>query len=73
MDAIDNTKLILSSVTLTQSMVLDDSNADTIPSNIVLEHSILTIDDSVTLTVEDNKTVIPDIYGILSDRRVNNS
>lgn len=73
MDAIDSTKLILSSVTLTQSMVLDDSNADTVPSNIVLEHSILTIDDSVTLTVEDNKTVIPDIYGILSDRRVNNS
>lgn len=73
MDVIDNTKLILSSVTLTQSMVLDDSNADTVPSNIVLEHSILTIDDSVTLTVEDNKTVIPDIYGILSDRRVNNS
>mgnify|MGYP001407252051 CR=1 FL=1 len=73
MDAIDSTKLILSSVTLTQSMVLDDSNADTVPSNIVLEHSILTIDDSVTLTVEDNKTVIPDIYGVLSDRRVNNS
>tara|TARA_B100000085_G_scaffold45040_1_gene38227 strand:- start:581 stop:802 length:222 start_codon:yes stop_codon:yes gene_type:complete len=73
MDAIDSTKLILSSVTLTQSMVLDDSNADTVPSNIVLEHSILTIDDSVTLTIEDNKTVIPDIYGVLSDRRVNNS
>ena len=73
MDAIDSTKLILSSVTLTQSMELDDSNADTVPSNIVLEHSILTIDDSVTLTVEDNKTVIPDIYGVLSDRRVNNS
>lgn len=73
MEPINSSGLVRSSVTLTESMTLDNTNADTIPANVVVEASILTIDDGVTLTVEDDKTVIMDIHNTFSDRRINYS
>ena len=73
MEVINSSKFVRSSVTLAESMALDNTNADTIPANVVVEASILTIDDNVTLTVGDNKTIIMDIHNTFEDRRINYS
>ena len=73
MEPINGGKFVRSSVTLTETMTLDDSNSDTIPANIVVESSIMTVDDSVTLTVGHNKTIIMDIHNTFDDRRINYS
>ena len=67
-----NSPFILSSVHITQNITLDDSNADTVPSNVITNESTITVDDSVTVTIEDNKTVVPDLYNVLSDTYINN-
>ena len=64
MERINRSKYIRSSVHLTETMTLDNTNADTIPANVIVEAATMTIDDSVTLTVEEGKTVIPDVYNI---------
>lgn len=64
MERINRGKFILSSVHLTETITLDNTNADTVPANVVVEAYTMTIDDSVTLTVEEGKTVIPDVYNI---------
>lgn len=73
MESINGGKFVRSSVTLTETMTLDDSNSDIVPANIVVESSIMTVDDSVTLTVGDNKTIIMDIHNTFDDRRINYS
>ena len=67
-----NSPFILSSVHITQNITLDDSNADTVPSNVITNESTITVDDSVTVTIDDNKTVVPDLYNVLSDTYINN-
>lgn len=67
-----NSPFILNSVHITQNITLDDSNADTVPSNVITNESTITVDDSVTVTIEDNKTVVPDLYNVLSDTYINN-
>lgn len=64
MERINRSRYIRSSVHLTESMTLDNTNADTVPANVVIEAATMTVDDSVTLTVEEGKTVIPDAYNI---------
>jgi hypothetical protein len=64
MERINRSKYIRSSVHLTETMTLDNTNADTVPANVIVEAATMTIDDSVTLTVEEGKTVIPDVYNI---------
>jgi len=64
MERINRSRYIRSSVHLTETMTLDNTNADTIPANVIVEAATMTIDDSVTLTVEEGKTVIPDVYNI---------
>ena len=64
MERINHSRYIRSSVHLTETMTLDNTNADTIPANVIVEAATMTIDDSVTLTVEEGKTVIPDVYNI---------
>ena len=49
---------------ITESITLNDANTVTGAAHIVTNQSMLTIDDSVTLTVEEGKTVIPDVYNI---------
>jgi hypothetical protein len=53
-----------STVVITESITLNDANTVTGVAHIVTNQSMLTIDDSVTLTVEEGKTVIPDVYNI---------
>ena len=64
MERINRSRYIRSSVHLTESMTLDNTNADTVPANVVVEAYTMTVDDSVTLTIEEGKTVIPDAYNI---------
>jgi len=66
MERINNGRFIRSSVHLTESMTLDNTNADTVPVNVVVEAYTMTVDDSVTLTIEEGKTVIPDVYNIFA-------
>ena len=53
-----------STVVITESITLNDANTVTGVAHIVTNQAMLTIDDSVTLTVEEGKTVIPDVYNI---------
>ena len=53
-----------STVVITESITLNDANTVIGAAHIVTNQSMLTIDDSVTLTVEEGKTVIPDVYNI---------
>ena len=53
-----------STVVITESITLNDANTVTGVAHIVTNQSMLTIDDSVTLTIEEGKTVIPDVYNI---------
>tara|TARA_B100000035_G_scaffold176977_1_gene150908 strand:+ start:609 stop:830 length:222 start_codon:yes stop_codon:yes gene_type:complete len=73
MESINSGKFVRSSVTLTENITLDNTNADTVPANVVVESSIMTVDDNVTLTVGDDKTIIMDIHNTLDDRRINYS
>ena len=41
-----------------------DANTEPGPAHVVTNQSMLTIDDSVTLTIDDNKILIPDVYNI---------
>ena len=66
MERINRSRYIRSSVHLTESMTLDNTNADTVPANVVVEAATMTVDDSVTLTIEEGKTVIPDVYNIFA-------
>ena len=61
---IDDSNLKKSTVVITESITLNDANTVIGAAHIVTNQSMLTIDDSVTLTVEEGKTVIPDVYNI---------
>jgi hypothetical protein len=61
---IDDSNFKKSTVVITESITLNDANTVTGVAHIVTNQSMLTIDDSVTLTVEEGKTVIPDVYNI---------
>ena len=53
-----------STVVITESIIINDANTVTGAAHIVTNQAMLTIDDSVTLTIEEGKTVIPDVYNI---------
>ena len=55
---------ILNSTILTESITLNDANTHSGVAHIVTGESMLTIDDSVTITVEEGKKVIPDIFNV---------
>ena len=61
---IDDSNFKKSTVVITETMTINDANTEPGPAHIVTNQSMLTIDDSVTLTVEEGKTVIPDVYNI---------
>ena len=61
---IDDSNFKKSTVVITESITLNDANTVVGAAHIVTNQSMLTIDDSVTLTVEEGKTVIPDVYNI---------
>ena len=55
---------ILNSTHITESITFNDSNTDTGIANIVTGESMLTVDDNVTITVEEGKKVIPDLFNV---------
>ena len=57
---------ILNTVVISESITLGNSNSGTGVANIVTGESMITVDDSVTITVEDGKTVVPDLFDVFS-------
>ena len=55
---------VLNSVHVTESITFNNTNADTVPTNVVTGESILTVDESVTITVGEGKTIIPNLYNV---------
>ena len=55
---------ILNTAVISESITLDNSNSGTGVANIVTGESMLTVDDSVTVTVEEGKTVVPDLFDV---------
>ena len=55
---------ILNSTHVTESITLDNTNADTVPANVVTGESTVTVDDSVIITVEEGKTIVPDLFNV---------
>ena len=53
-----------STVVIEESITLNDANTHSGVAHIVTNQAMLTIDDSVTLTIEEGKTLIPDVYNI---------
>ena len=61
---IDDSNFKKSTVVITESITLNDANTEPGPAHVVTNQSMLTIDDSVTLTIDANKILIPDVYNI---------
>ena len=55
---------ILNSTILTESITMNDANTHSGVAHIVTGESMLTVDDNVTITVEEGKKVIPDIFNV---------
>ena len=53
-----------STVVITESITINDANTVTGAAHIVTNQAMLTLDDSVTITIEEGKTLIPDVYNI---------
>ena len=53
-----------STVVITESITINDANTHTGVAHIVTNQAMLTVDDSVTITIEEGKTLIPDVYNI---------
>ena len=51
-------------VVITESITINDANTHSGVAHIVTNQSMLTVDDSVTITIEEGKTLIPDVYNI---------
>ena len=59
---------IVSHTHITENVTLDDAGTgEPDDCNIVTESATLIFDDSVTLTVGDGKTLIPDLYNVYSN------
>ena len=55
---------ILNTVVISESITLGNSNSGTGAANIITAESMLTVDDSVTITIEEGKKVIPDLFNV---------
>ena len=55
---------ILNTVVISESITLGNSNSGTGAANIVTGESMITVDDSVTITIEEGKKVIPDLFNV---------
>ena len=64
MDRITGTPYYVSVAHVTETMTLNTTNADPIDSNVIVEESILVIDTGVLLTIDQGKTLIPDVYNV---------
>ena len=55
---------ILNTAVISESITLNDANTVTGIANVVTGESMLTVDDNVTITVEEGKKVIPDLFNV---------
>ena len=55
---------ILNTAVISESITLNDANTVTGIANIVTGKSMITVDDNVTITVEEGKKVIPDLFNV---------
>ena len=55
---------ILNTAVISESITLNDANTVTGIANIVTGESMITVDDNVTITVEEGKKVIPDLFNV---------
>ena len=55
---------ILNTAVISESITLNDTNTVNGIANIVTGESMLTVDDNVTITVEEGKKVIPDLFNV---------
>jgi hypothetical protein len=53
-----------STVIITESITINDANTVTGAAHIVTNQAMLTVDHSVTITIGEGKTLIPDVYNI---------
>jgi len=55
---------ILNTAVISESITLNDANTVSGIANVVTGESMLTVDDNVTITVEEGKKVIPDLFNV---------
>lgn len=55
---------ILNTVVISESITLNDANTVNGIANIVTGESMITVDDNVTITIEEGKKVIPDLFNV---------
>ena len=55
---------ILNTAVISESITLNDANTVNGIANVVTGESMLTVDDNVTITVEEGKTVVPDLFNV---------
>ena len=55
---------ILNTAVISESITLNDANTVNGIANIVTGESMITVDDNVTITVEEGKKVIPDLFNV---------
>ena len=55
---------ILNTAVISESITLSDANTVNGIANVVTGESMLTVDDNVTITVEEGKKVIPDLFNV---------
>ena len=54
----------MNTAVISESITLNDANTVDGIANIVTGESMLTVDDNVTITVEEGKKVIPDLFNV---------
>ena len=54
----------MNTAVISESITLNDANTVNGIANIVTGESMLTVDDNVTITVEEGKKVIPDLFNV---------
>jgi hypothetical protein len=65
MEQIIGTPYFVSVSHVTENMTLDNNTVgETIDCNIIVDSSILVIDTGIQLTIEQGKTLIPDVYNL---------
>ena len=55
---------ILNTAVISESITLNDANTVNGIANHVTGESMITVDDNVTITVEEGKKVIPDLFNV---------
>ena len=61
---------ILNTAVISESITLNDANTVNGIANVVTGESMITVDDNVTITVEEGKKVIPDLFNVFDTPKI---